>query len=241
MEYVRIKSDYLEFNKKLAKDERKFKLIKAATLGLFAAGAFSAIVAYAKVDDNFEYDNNSNETLSEAYEEYADAEIDKDVKKVLDTLSTYEELNDQYEEISKLDGVSHDDLVSKRMELIKSVKSLKSAANKIIKLQVMSSMDLSDDAHIEIIDVGNKADGPSHSIFISDGDNNYVINSLPFEYEKTLEYIDKINTYSGDGSSDAWDGKTMDEYQDIVETLYYRILNISTNDPNFKYKVDKSR
>ena len=226
----------VEFNKKLNKLLGKIDMQKVKTYGLTAIGAsipltMALVVANNARQEKFEYDNNSNQTLSEAYEEYTDVEIDGKIKKILDTFADYENAADNYEEISSTEDVDVATESRARRNLVSTAPSLVNGSKEVIRLQLIESLGLSSNTTMDIRSSYDSTDGVNHLITLKDGDNVITIDGskLPIEYRELLDTLYEESRYQGDGSGTKWKDQ-IDSYMDELEDAYYQTLSIATED-----------
>ncbi len=212
-------------------------LERVSTKGLLASGAVLAAIPFMftlilanKHDNNFEYNNTGSQTLGEAYESFADVDIDDEVKKVLDTLSVYEETDDTYEQISSLADVD----VKKESDARKKYKEdvdnyLLTASKEILRLQIIESLGLSNSATIDIKSAYNSEDGVTHVIYVTDGDKKYTIEKIPNEYRSILDSMYELGRYEGNGTGSNWK-EQMPEYTEEANRLYMNTLEVASDE-----------
>lgn len=217
----------------------KTKNLKTASMRLALASmpfiATIVVASKAAVNNSFEYDNNSNQSLSEAYEEYSGVELDDKVQRILDTLASYEEAGDTYEQISSLADVDPSVSRDAIKDVVTTTKdSLLPANEELIRERIIEEYGLSSNAQIDIKSSFNSADGISHVIIVTDGDNKFTIDRIPSSIRPALDARYEIGRYQGDGTSAAW-ASEIDDYKDQGDRIYYSTLDLADNDkPVFK-------
>lgn len=237
---VKTKLEKIEIRDLIGKGIGALAVIATITMG---AKAYNTL----HIDRGFEYNNNYprvydeennkllNNSLVEQLEEYSKEKLLPEIAAIIENLSNYVVAKENYEELVSIDNPNEEEVKKARVELVKQVNNLKIYAHNILSILVMNSLNLSTNAFIDYDNYFNSADGPTYCINIEDGEKSYVINTLPYEYSKLLNTIDTLNEYNGDGTnSTAWNKEVTLSFIEESDELYYRIINMVFDKPNFK-------
>ncbi len=226
----------VNYSKKI-KELKDIVLKRVSTKGLMTSGVVLAAIPFIftlmlanKHDNNFEYDNSGSQTLGEAYESFAEVDIDDEVKKVLDTLSVYEAADDTYEQLSSIEGVDVKQESDARVNYVSSVdNSLLTASKEILRLKIVESLGLSNSATIDIKSAYNSEDGVTHVIYVKDGDKEYTIERIPNDLRDMLDSMYELGRYEGNGTGSNWK-EQMPEYAEEANSLYLNTLSVASEE-----------
>lgn len=223
----------IEYNERLLR-RKKLVLKRTAIKGLAAIGLPALIMV--GISQTHQFNPTGVAPISAQYEDYKTVELADNIKPIIDKLKVYDDARDNYNEVVSIKNIDEKYLIEARKDMIKNAYTLEDIFEDVVRVKVIDSLNLSDETTITINDVSSSAE-VDYMILANDGDDTYIITDLPGKIIKGANLCARLNSFSGDGSSKAWDDG-IKTYEEISDELFNNILVVATGD-NYKFDVSK--
>jgi len=147
-------------------------------------------------------------------------------------LETYSIALAEYNEVISKTNHSELDKIEKRVELISEIRNLQNTAEKLMDTKIAEGLGIEEENHaIKVERIFNGRDaGVTDTIKVTTNDKNeevFFSDSIPNEFSTTLNAIDRISGFNGNGENEKWDN-AIDEFIDYGNELQDAIIKLTT-------------